>query len=208
MEAKKEHWEKVYNTKKINEVSWYQPVPETSIELLHQFNLNKSSKIIDVGGGDSLLVDFLLKEGFEDITVLDISESALQKAKTRLGDLSKKVKWIASDITSFIPEREYDLWHDRAVFHFLTSEDDINKYIGVLQNGLMSNGGLVLGTFSEEGPKKCSGLEIKQYTEVSMTDRLKKLFDKIKCITVDHLTPFNTIQNFIFCTFRKKTDIV
>lgn len=201
---KKEHWEKIYNTKELKDVSWYQPVPETSLDFVRQFNLTKNAKIIDVGGGDSLLVDHLLNEGFEDITVLDISDSALERAKKRLGEKASKVKWIVADAANFQPAEQYDFWHDRAAFHFLTSEEDIEHYIESLKKGIKPGGILVLGTFSEEGPKKCSGIEIRQYTEASMTERIKKLFDKIKCITVNHKTPFDTIQNFIFCSFRKK----
>jgi ubiquinone/menaquinone biosynthesis C-methylase UbiE len=207
MKTSKEHWEKIYNTKELKDVSWYQPVPETSLDFIRQFNISKTAKIIDIGGGDSLFVDYLIEQGYEDISVLDISESALERAKVRLGVKANKVKWIVCDVTDFVPTEQYDFWHDRAAFHFLTSEKDISSYVDTLRSFLKPGGVLVLGTFSEKGPEKCSGLEIKQYTETSMTDRLKWIFDKIKCITVDHLTPFNTIQNFIFCSFRKKPDL-
>jgi SAM-dependent methyltransferase len=149
------------------------------------------------------LVDHLLELNYQDITVLDISEAALEKAKKRLGEKANKVKWIVADIATFEPSEQYDFWHDRAAFHFLTREDEITNYIKSIKKGIKSTGVLILGTFSEQGPTKCSGIEIKQYSEVSMTDRLKNLFDKIKCITVDHVTPFATIQNFIFCSFKK-----
>ena len=127
----------------------------------------------------------------------------LKKAKQRLGERARKVKWIVSDAVTFQPTEKYDFWHDRAAFHFLTQEQEIENYLNTIQRSINPSGILVIGTFSEQGPKKCSGIEIKQYSEVSMTDRLNKYFEKIKCITVDHKTPFDTIQNFVFCSFRK-----
>jgi len=200
---RKKHWENIYHTKRTNEVSWYQPNPSTSLDFLKQFDIPKSARIIDIGGGDSYLVDRLLELGYLDITVLDISESALEKAQLRLGDRANKVKWIVADAVTFKPSEKYDFWHDRAAFHFLTQEQDIENYIDNVQQSIKPNGILVIGTFSEQGPKKCSGIEIKQYSETTMTDRLKKYFEKIKCITVDHTTPSDTIQNFVFCSFRK-----
>jgi 2-polyprenyl-3-methyl-5-hydroxy-6-metoxy-1,4-benzoquinol methylase len=200
---RKNHWDHIYETKQLNEVSWYQPTPDTSLKFFEQFNIPKQAKIIDVGGGDSLLVDHLLDRGYENITVLDISELALERAKLRLGDRAASVKWIAADAASFVPEEQYDFWHDRAAFHFLTQEEEIENYINNVQKSIKPSGILVIGTFSEQGPKKCSGIEIKQYSETSMTDRLKPFFEKIGCISVEHKTPFDTIQQFIFCSFRK-----
>lgn len=200
---RKKHWENIYQTKPLNEVSWYQPTPETSLDFIRQFNVPKAAKIIDIGGGDSFLADYLLEKGYEDITVLDISEAAIERAKTRMADNAKKIKWIVADAANFQPTEKYDFWHDRAAFHFLTEEKEISNYLDTAQKNINSKGILVIGTFSEQGPKKCSGLEIKQYSENSMTERLKLFFEKIKCITIDHLTPFNTLQNFIFCSFRK-----
>jgi ubiquinone/menaquinone biosynthesis C-methylase UbiE len=201
---KKAHWEKIYSTKSLNEVSWYQPQPVTSLNFIHEFNVPKNAKIIDVGGGDSFLVDHLLKEGYTDITVLDISAAALERAKARLGDKAKLVKWIEADAAKFTPSETYDFWHDRAAFHFLNSDLEIDAYLTSVKQGLNSTGILLMGTFSENGPEKCSGIQIKQYSENSMTERLNHFFNKIKCITIDHITPFNTIQNFIFCSFNLK----
>ena len=145
----------------------------------------------------------MLTLGYLDITVLDISEAALEKVKKRLGDAAQKVTWIVADAATFKPDEQYDFWHDRAAFHFLTQEDEINNYVHTVQQSIKPKGVLVIGTFSEQGLTKCSGIEIKQYSEVSITERLKQFFEKVKCITVDHITPFNTIQNFIFCSFRK-----
>jgi 2-polyprenyl-3-methyl-5-hydroxy-6-metoxy-1,4-benzoquinol methylase len=202
---RKKHWENIYQTKDLQNVSWYQPKPTTSLDFLKQFNVSTTAKIIDIGGGDSYLVDNLLDLGYQDVTVLDISEAALDKAKQRLGNNATKVKWIVADAATFKPTEKYDFWHDRAAFHFLTQETEITNYVDTVQKSINPTGILVIGTFSEQGPTKCSGIEIKQYSEVSMTDRLKAFFEKIKCITVDHITPFETVQNFIFCSFKKVT---
>lgn len=204
---RKKHWENVYQTKAFNEVSWYQPIPETSLDFITQFNVPVTAKIIDIGGGDSFLVDHLIDRGYMDLTVLDISATAIEKAKQRLGKKAEKVKWLVTDIATFQPTEQYDFWHDRAVFHFLTNETDISNYLDIAQKNLSALGLLVIGTFSEQGPKKCSGIEIKQYSENSMTERLIKYFDKIRCITIDHKTPFGTIQNFVFCSFKQSQKI-
>lgn len=200
---RKKHWENIYQTTELKEESWFQPIPETSLNFFKQYKVPTTAKVIDIGGGDSFLVDHLLDLGYQDISVLDISPAAIEKAKERLGDKAKNVKWIVADAANFKPAEKYDFWHDRAAFHFLTDEQEISNYLETAEQNLNSTGVLVIGTFSEQGPAKCSGLEIKQYSESTMTDRLKKFFEKIKCITVDHKTPFDTIQNFVFCSFRK-----
>jgi ubiquinone/menaquinone biosynthesis C-methylase UbiE len=200
---RKKHWENIYQTNHLKDVSWYQPTPTTSLDYLKQFNISTTAKIIDIGGGDSFLVDHLLDLGYTDLTVLDISATSLDRAKQRLGDRATKVKWIVADAATFKPTEQYDFWHDRAAFHFLTQDQEITNYIDTIQKSIKPTGILIIGTFSEQGPKKCSGIEIKQYSETTMTDRLKKFFEKVKCITVDHQTPFDTIQNFIFCSFKK-----
>lgn len=197
----KEHWEAVYQNKGPEEVSWTQEIPKTSLNFIHSFNLDKSAKIIDIGGGDSKLVDFLLDEGFENISVLDISAKALEKAKLRLGNRSEKVNWIVSDILDFKPDTTFDVWHDRAAFHFLTTKEQVEKYIEIAQSAV--SGYLTIGTFSENGPKKCSGLDIKQYSEETLHAVLKNRFEKLHCIYEDHKTPFNTKQNFLFCSFKR-----
>ena len=200
----KSHWEKVFETKAEDEVSWFQPYPKTSVEFIELFNLPLDANIIDIGGGDSHLVDVLMEKGYRNVYVLDISANALERAKQRLGDKAKFVHWIVSDVTEYKPEVQFDFWHDRAAFHFLTSEEAINKYIAIAETAISKKGYLVLGTFSEDGPEKCSGLAIKQYNEASMSMRFEKSFDRIKCITENHATPFNTVQNFLFCSFQKK----
>lgn len=200
---RKKHWESIYQSKESDEVSWFQSKPTTSLEFIQRYDLPRSSRIIDIGGGDSLLVDHLLNMGYQDITILDISEKAIEKAKKRLGDKADKVKWIIEDAANFQTTEKYDFWHDRAAFHFLTDENEIEKYLNTLNKGVKPKGILVIGTFSEDGPEKCSGINIKKYSERTMTDRLKNFFEKIKCITIDHKTPSGSIQNFIFCSFSR-----
>ncbi len=203
--TRKEHWEKIYKTKQPNEVSWTEEVPKTSLDFIHSFNLPKSARIIDIGGGDSRLVDFLLDEGFENVTVLDISYKALERAKKRLGDRANRVTWVASDITEFSPDTNYDLWHDRATFHFLTIDEQIMKYLSTARKAVRSGGYVIIGTFSTYGPKMCSGLDVRRYSEETLTEQLNNGFEKIRCIMEDHITPFNTTQNFLFCSFRRTT---
>jgi cyclopropane fatty-acyl-phospholipid synthase-like methyltransferase len=201
-EENKKHWETVYETKNPEQVSWTQEIPQASLTFIRSFGLDKSASIIDVGGGDSKLVDYLLKEGFESITVLDISAKALEKTKKRLGAKGEKVHWIVTDIFDFKPTIIYDVWHDRAAFHFLTKFEQVQKYVEMTKKA--TKGYLILGTFSENGPKKCSGLEIKQYSENGLIDQFKNGFIKIHCINEDHKTPFETIQNFTFCSFKRQ----
>lgn len=195
------HWDNVYQTKEPDQVSWTQATPKTSLDFIHSFGLSKTAKIIDIGGGDSKLADYLLEEGFENITVLDISSQALEKAKKRLGDKAQKIKWVVSDITEFKPDTTYDIWHDRATFHFLITKEQVAKYLSIARNSV--TGYITIGTFSDKGPEKCSGLQIKQYSEAALTSELQNGFDKIRCITEDHITPFHTKQNFLFCSFKR-----
>lgn len=199
---RKQHWETVYETKNPDQVSWTQEVPKTSLDFIHSFGMDKTARIIDIGGGDSKLVDYLLENGYENITVLDISAKALDRAKMRLGNKAGKVKWVVSDITEFEPTTTFDIWHDRATFHFLTTKAQISKYLDIARQSV--NGHMTIGTFSTNGPTKCSELDIKQYDEQTLTAELDNGFYKLKCITEDHTTPFNTTQNFLFCSFRRQ----
>ena len=199
---RKKHWETVYETKSPDQVSWTQDVPVTSLAFIRSFGLDKTAKIVDIGGGDSKLVDHLLDQGFTNITVLDISEKSLEKAKLRLKEKAKNVTWIVTDILDFEPTQTYDIWHDRAAFHFLTTEDELEKYKLIIEKAV--DGFLVIGTFSENGPLKCSGLEITQYSEEKLASTFKNSFDKIEAVLEDHETPFGTVQNFLFCSFKKK----
>ena len=173
MEAfdRKEHWEKIYQTKALEDVSWYQQTPETSLDFFRYYHVPKTARIIDIGGGDSLLVDHLLADGYQNITVLDISEAAISRAKQRLGQNANKVTWIVADASSFSPVEKYDFWHDRAAFHFLTEEAEISSYIQTAQQAIHPAGNFVFGTFLENGPDKCSGITVRQYFEKSFTYR-------------------------------------
>ena len=199
----KEHWEKVYREKQPHEVSWWQDSRKTSLAFIHSLNPLKTAQIIDVGGGDSRLVDCLVDEGFVNITVLDISERAIERAKLRLGDKAQRVQWVVSDVNDFQCQKPYDVWHDRATFHFLTDEASINTYVSVARRSIKPGGYLILGTFSDHGPAKCSGLTVHQYNESTLTSELSDGFDRVGCITEDHITPFKTKQNFLFCSFRR-----
>lgn len=198
----KDHWQNVYETKNPNEVSWTQKIPQTSLDLIEKVSKRKSSKIIDIGGGDSNLVDFLLEKGFENISVLDISAKALEKAKTRLETQAENVDWLVTDVTEFKTNTKYDVWHDRAAFHFLTTEEEIKKYVEIVRSAVSDT--LIIGTFSVDGPQKCSGLPILQYNEERLKNIFSKDFELVRSFTEDHITPFNTVQNFIFCHFKKK----
>ena len=195
----KNHWETIYETKASTEVSWTQDIPQTSLDFVKSFNLDKTAEIIDVGGGESRLVDCLLELGYENITVLDISENALERTKVRLGEKASLVTWIVVDLLDFIPDKIYDLWHDRAVFHFFTTDDDINRYKSIVSKHARN---LVLGTFSKTGPLKCSGLPISQYDEMAISGTFCPDFSIIQTVQVDHTTPFETIQNFTFCALN------
>lgn len=200
---RKQHWETIYTNKKLQEVSWYQAIPETSLDFLKEARLSKDACIVDIGGGDSFFTDYLLNEGFTNLTVVDISARALERAKERLGDKADAVKWIVADASALKLDEPVDFWHDRAAFHFLIHEQEIENYVSGLNEAVKPGGTVVIGTFSESGPAKCSGIEIKQYSESSMTELLEPSLEKIKCLEETHETPFNTTQNFVFCSFRK-----
>lgn len=204
MKTIKEHWEKVFETKAEDELSWFQEYPKTSVDFFELFNLPLDANVIDIGSGDSHLVDVFIEKEYKNIYVLDISANAIERSKNRLGDMAKKVHWIISDITDFNPSVKFDFWHDRAAFHFLTSEEQVNKYVAIAEQAIKPGGYLILGTFSEKGPKKCSGLEIKQYNATSISSRFEKYFERFKCIEENHITPFGTVQNFLFCSFKRK----
>ena len=201
---KKAHWDNVFATKQETEVSWYQQKPETSIQFFVENNIPKEAKIIDIGGGDSYLIDNLLELGYTNLSLLDISANAIERIKNRLGVKSENVTFIVSDILDFQTKISFDVWHDRASFHFLTTEKDIEIYKNLVANSILENGFMFLGTFSENGPLKCSGLEITQYSEEKFERIFGTNFSKMNCFTENHQTPFETIQNFIFCTFKKK----
>lgn len=203
-EELKFHWENVYDTKPFETMSWYQPYPTVSMEIIKKLSILPNAAIIDVGGGDGFLVDALLKEGFEDITVLDISSNALQRVKKRLGDKSVKVSWENSDIRDFKTTKRIDLWHDRAAFHFLRAPDSINQYVAAAAGAIECGGHLVIGTFSDHGPQNCSGLQIQQYTEQKIAEQFSGFFDCIKFERHPHQTPSGKEQEFLFSVMRRK----
>jgi cyclopropane fatty-acyl-phospholipid synthase-like methyltransferase len=199
----KEHWEKVFATKKENEVSWFQPIPETSIEIFESHNLPKDAPIIDVGSGDSHFIDYLVNKGYRNIYALDISTNALERLKKRLAGNASRVTFISSDILELDTEQTFSYWHDRAVFHFLSTEKQVQSYVSLVKKKVRAGGKMTVATFSESGPQKCSGLEIRQYSDQALNKVFENDFEKIKCINTDHSTPFGTVQNFTFCTFKK-----
>lgn len=203
---RKSHWEGIYANKTPAEVSWYQLEPAVSLELIASTGIIRAGKIIDVGGGASLLVDKLLDQGFGDLTVLDLSSKALDYAKKRLGSRAGAVKWIETDIAEFESLEKYDLWHDRAVFHFLTSEDDRKKYVQNMDKALNTGGHVIIAAFSIDGPLKCSGLDVKRYSPERLNNELGNSFEFVKSVDERHMTPAGKEQKFTYCYFRKVTD--
>jgi len=201
---RKEHWENVYRTKNTTKVNWYEPVPKTSLRLIEKLKLSAHAKIIEVGSGNSNLSEFLLKKGYLDITLIDISEEALESAKKRLGEQAKKITWLAADVADFKPPAKYALWHDRAVFHFLTEKGDVNNYANTAGNHIVPGGYLIISTFSNNGPDECSGLHVQQYSEMELSKTFEEKFKKIECFSENHITPSGGSQNFLFCVFQKK----
>jgi len=199
----KNHWENIYSNKDENEVSWFQTIPKTSHQLIKKLNLESNDNIIDIGSGRSRILKILIDEGFNNISYLDISKEACKKSKIALGDDKSKVNWNVENILNFKSKIKYKLWHDRAVFHFFTDKKDIEKYKEVAIKNISDGGYLVLGTFSVNGPKKCSGLDVSQYSEQSLNEIFKSDFNLLESFYIDHQTPFDTTQNFLFCIFKK-----
>ncbi|MCA9407959.1 MAG: class I SAM-dependent methyltransferase [Candidatus Omnitrophica bacterium] len=201
--TRKKHWEEVYQTRKPDEVSWYQLDPSVSLDLIASTGITHEQEIIDVGAGASVLVDKLLDKGFQDITVLDISAKAIQCAKERLAQRAENVTWLEADITQFEPPQQYDLWHDRAVFHFLTDQIERRKYINVMKDSLHKGSHVIISAFSLEGPLKCSGLDVERYDSEKLWWELGSSFELVKSIEEVHITPWQAEQKFIYCYFRK-----
>ena len=201
---KKKHWENIYQTKNIDGVSWYQETPYESIELIKKFSTTDSDMIIDIGCGKSFLADNLLKLNYKNITLVDISLNALKEVKERLNN--KSLNFIESDVLNLKLVRTFDIWHDRAVFHFITNKKSVEKYISLCNEYIGEGGKLIIGTFAEDGPLKCSGLEIKRYSVENLKELFKENFEFIKGFKKLHSTPFGTRQSFTFCVFRKITN--
>lgn len=198
------HWEQMYSSKASDRHSWYQDHLRQSLELIAEARLPNEARIIDVGGGDSTLVDDLLGRGFQNITVLDVSAAALGRAKLRLGALGSRVQWIEADIAeAHLPTDGFDLWHDRALFHFLTSSELRSAYIGLLGRSLRSGGYAVMATFAEDGPEECSGLPTRRYSEEALGAELGPSFELMDSRTEAHQKPQGGEQQFVYCLFRK-----
>jgi SAM-dependent methyltransferase len=198
----KAHWEKIYAEKGPNQVSWYRPHLETSLALIEQFAPSHSSSVIDVGGGESTLVDDLLACGYENITVLDISQTAIDADRKRLGTASERVHWLVGDITNIeLQSSAYDMWHDRAVFHFLTAPSDRASYVRQVARAVRHRGHVIIGTFGPEGPTKCSGLDVVRYDAQSLQGEFGTHFRLLRSSVEQHRTPFGTDQQFLYCCF-------
>ena len=201
---RKSHWETVYATKAENEVSWYQQDPAPSLELIGLARPMPDTTIVDIGGGASRLIDSLVARGFMRVTVLDISQAALDAAKARLGEAASEVEWVAADVTRWSPAHSFDIWHDRAAFHFLTDPADRSAYMARLTQALAPRGHVVIGTFAIDGPEKCSGLPVNRYDAASLAGEFGEGFELVDSRRQDHATPWNAIQRFQFCVFRRK----
>ncbi|MCK4675648.1 MAG: class I SAM-dependent methyltransferase [Gammaproteobacteria bacterium] len=198
---RKKHWEQIYSDKKSTEVSWYQQHPERSLELIKATGVDVSARIIDIGGGASTLVDFLLDAGYHKLAVLDLSHAAIEQAKFRLGNRMNKVEWFEQDVTLFTADKPFDVWHDRAVFHFLTDTLDRSSYIHTMCRVLNPGAHVIIATFDLNGPEKCSGLEIKRYSPETMSATLGDSFQLVETSTEEHKTPGGSLQSFIYCRF-------
>jgi SAM-dependent methyltransferase len=197
------HWERVYATKAENEVSWFQESPATSLEMIGNAKLAADAAIIDIGGGASRLVDALLRDHSHSIAVLDLSAEALRSARRRLGTDADKVDWIVADVTRWTPARSYDLWHDRAAFHFLTDPADRAAYLDRLRMALSANGQVIIATFAPDGPEKCSGLPVQRYDPTALARELGPAFRLVETRTERHRTPWNSEQSFQFSRFAR-----
>jgi 2-polyprenyl-3-methyl-5-hydroxy-6-metoxy-1,4-benzoquinol methylase len=200
----KDHWEKVYTTKATDAVSWFQTHAGLSLDLIKATGISRDAAIIDVGGGASTLVDDLLANGFDNLTVLDLSAAALAAAQKRLGLQAAKVQWIETDITKAnLPANRFDIWHDRAVFHFLTSPEDRAAYVQAVFHSVKPGGHVIVATFAEDGPEKCSGLPVMRYSSDALHDEFGGSFSLLRSEKEAHHTPSGTVQQFVYCYCRR-----
>jgi trans-aconitate methyltransferase len=203
-EERRSHWQQVWASKQADEVSWFQPKPAVSLRLIESLGLRKDAGVVDVGGGASTLVDCLLERGWHHVAVLDVSEAALDQAAERLGPLGDDVAWIESDILEWRPVPGlFDVWHDRAVFHFLTRPEDQKAYRRVLMTALVPGGAVILGTFAPDGPEKCSGLPVQRHDSTSLAKALGPDFELLQELRETHTTPGGRPQSFVWCVFRR-----
>jgi SAM-dependent methyltransferase len=197
------HWENVYTTKGEREVSWFEDSPTFSFDLIRSTGVSTSASIIDIGAGASRLVDALINEGFEAVTVLDLSKKALATAKARLGPLGEKVRWVVADVTTWRPFQIYDVWHDRAAFHFLTEPKDRAAYAERVSSAVRSGGHVIIGTFAPDGPERCSGLQVIRHDAASLSRMLGSEFALTESRPHVHKTPWGSTQRFQFSRFRR-----
>jgi len=203
MDSKK-HWENIYSTKSSDSVSWFQSHVKKSLSIIQNLDVRKSSSIIDVGGGASTLVDDLLELNYYNLSVLDLSDTALKVAQLRIGKLADKVRWLEGDVTKLTLEKHsIDVWHDRAVFHFLTNESDRNSYVRAVLNAVKPGGYVIIATFAEDGPEKCSGLPVQRYSADELHSEFGSPFKLLGHEKELHKTPFGTLQSFVYCYCRK-----
>ena len=195
------HWQNVYTSKDERAVSWFQDRPAISLEFIAAAKVQPDAAIIDIGGGASRLVDALLDDGYSNLTVLDLSEAALSASRNRIGPRAESVKWVAADVTTWQPSEQYDLWHDRAAFHFLTEEDDRQAYVSRLTTALRNGGQVIIGTFSLDGPERCSGMPVTRYDAASLTAVLGPRFRLLASRMEEHRTPWDASQGFQFSRF-------
>ena len=205
-ESRQAHWDKVYGSKAVSEVSWYEPAPERSLALIHATGIARSDPVIDVGGGASYLVDELMQAGYGDVTVLDISGAVLDSLRQRLGNRASAASFLQQDITQFRPTRRYSLWHDRAVFHFLIAAEDRRRYLDAVRAGLRPQGHLILATFGPDGPERCSGLPVMRYDARSLAAELGNEFQPVESFLAVHRTPWKAEQQFLYSRFRRLSD--
>ena len=204
----KNHWEHVYQTKSADAVSWFQPHADQSLRLIRQTGLPQTASIIDVGGGTSTLVDDLLNDGFRALTVLDLSGAALAAASARLGERAASVTWLEADVTQVeLPGKAYDIWHDRAVFHFLTTDRDRRAYVDAVLRAVKPGGFVIVATFAEDGPLQCSGLPVVRYSPGTLHAEFGAPFSLLKHEREDHHTPAGKVQKFIYCYCRKQASM-
>ena len=200
---RKRHWDDVYSKRAPDRASWHQLRPALSLELIDRAGVDPKAGAIDVGGGTSTLVDELLKQGFENLAVLDVAGPALELARARLDDRANQVQWIEADVTEFEPPQQWGLWHDRAVFHFLTGASDRKAYRRALEAGVAPGGSAVISAFSLEGPERCSGLDVVRYSPESLADELGPAFELVEARDEVHMTPTGAEQAFVYCLFRR-----
>jgi len=202
--ALKSHWETIYREKDSTKVSWYKQHLQISLQMIERTSVGKSARVIDVGGGSATLVDDLLANGYGDVTVLDISGAAIQVVRERLGSLAAQVTWLEADVTQVVlPQNRYDVWHDRAVFHFLTDSRDRRAYVNMVRQSVKAGGHVIVATFAPDGPEQCSGLNVMRYDADGLHGEFGDDFRLIESSREDHLTPFGTQQKFIYCYCRK-----